>query len=126
MPLDPATIAAIRAALDQAQGKDHADALPLLRVAADQLTELIDDTMAQAVLADGASLRAAGAAAGFTENAVGPRLARTASLGAYANADGRVTAAGIERARYDREEGSPRLAASSTTPMRFVARRRNS
>lgn len=127
MPLDPASLAAIRAALDKAQAAGAhrvADALPLLRDAADRLTELLDDTMAQAVLEEGDSLRATGAKAGLSENAVGPRLARTAALAAYANADGRVTAAGVERARYDLETGTPRAPAQPPKPMRFTPRRR--
>ena len=66
------------------------------------------------------SLRSAGAAAGLTENAVPPRLARTQTLGAYANEDGRVTAAGVERAKYDHESGTPKPApAPAAQPMRF-------
>ena len=57
------------------------------------------------MLAGKAPLRSAGAAAGLTENAVAPRLARTQTLGAYANEDGRVTAAAVERANYDHESG---------------------
>lgn len=127
MPLDLATIAAIRDALTRAEsaGADRtADALPLLREAADRLTELIDGSLAEAVVTDGASLRAAGARAGLSENAVGPRLARTAALAAYATPEGRVTAAGVERARYDRESGTPRMAEEQPKPMRFTPRRR--
>lgn len=127
MPLDPASVAAIRDALARAEavGADRtADALPLLREAADRLTELIDGSLAEAVIADGASLRAAGAQAGLSENAVGPRLARTAALAAYADPRGRVTAAGVERARYDRESGTPRTAEQPPKPMRFTPRRR--
>jgi hypothetical protein len=57
---------------------------------------------------------------------VGPRLARTTSLSAYAAPDGgRVTASGVERARYDLEEGRHRLAEpdAEPRPMRFRARR---
>lgn len=124
MPLDPAGLAAIRTALDAAQGVSAADALPLLREASEKLTELIDDSMAQAVLANGASLRSAGARAGLSENAVGPRLARTGALGAYANDSGRVTAAAVERARYDLESGTPRVTDRPAKPMRFTPRRR--
>lgn len=127
MPLDPATLAAIRKALDDAETAGSArtaDALPLLRDAADRLADLLDGSMAQAVLDEGDSLRAAGARAGLSENAVGPRLARTPALAAYANADGRVTAAGVERARYDIETGTPRAAAQPPKPMRFTPRRR--
>jgi hypothetical protein len=127
MTLDRAVVAAIRKALDDAQGVSAAEALPLLREAADKLTELIDDSMAEAVLTDGASLRAAGAGVGLSENAVGPRLARTAALSAYANDSGRITAAAVERARYDRELGTPRTAAQPPPkPMRFSPRRRTS
>lgn len=130
MPLDDTTLAAIRKALDDAEAVAAAragsaqEALPLLRDAAERLTKLIDDSMAQAVLDEGASLRATGARAGLSENAVGPRLARTPALAAYANPDGRVTAAGVERARYDLETGTPRAAAQPPKPMRFTPRRR--
>lgn len=129
MPLDRPALAAVRAALDaaeQAGAGRTVDALPKLREAAEHLTELIDTSMARSVIEDGASLRAAGAHAGLSENAVGPRLARTTALAAYANADGRVTAAGVERARYDLESGTPRTAAEPPKPMRFTPRRRSS
>jgi hypothetical protein len=82
--------------------------------------------MAEALLSGKVSLRSAGAAAGLTENAVPPRLARTQTLGAYANEDGRVTAAGIERAKYDHESGTPKPAPSAAAaPMRFKPRRKS-
>lgn len=119
----PSTLAAVREALDEAEGKDCVGALPYLREAADRLTDLIDEAMATAVLTGQASLRGAGAQAGLTENAVGPRLARTRSLGAYADDRGRVTAAGVERAKYDLETGQPRQPAAAPAPMRFKPRR---
>jgi hypothetical protein len=115
---------AVREALEAAVDKDADEALPHLREAADKLTALIDESMAEALLAGKVSLRSAGAAAGLTENAVPPRLARTQSLGAYANEDGRVTAAGVERAKYDQESGTPKPApAAAAAPMRFKPRR---
>ncbi len=116
-------MAAVRRALDEAEGKDSVGALPYLREAADRLTELIDEAMATAVLTGQTSLRGAGAQAGLTENAVGPRLARTRTLGAYADDRGRVTAAGVERAKYDLETGQPRQPAAPPAPMRFKPRR---
>ena len=113
---------AIHADLDAASGVEPASALPHLRSAADRLTRLIDESMAQAVLTGQASLRSAGAGAGLSENAVGPRLARTLALGAYANEDGRVTAAGVQRAQYDHESGTARPGAASE-PLRFKPRR---
>ena len=123
-----ASLAEVRRALDAAQdllakGKDSVGALPYLREAADRLTELIDESMAAAVLTGQASLRSAGAQAGLTENAVGPRLARTLKLAAYADDRGRVTAAGVERAKYDLESGVPRQPAAAPAPMRFKPRR---
>ena len=116
---------AVREALDAAADKSADEALPHLREAADRLTALIDESMAEALLQGKVSLRAAGAAAGLTENAVPPRLARTQTLGAYANEDGRVTAAGVERAKYDHESGTPKPApAPAAAPMRFKTRRR--
>jgi hypothetical protein len=124
MPPDPHHLAAVRRALDAAEGLAPDEALPHLREAADRLTELIDESMAEAVLTGRASLRSAGVRAGLSENAVGPRLARTQTLGAYANDDGRVTAAAVERAKYDHEVGSPRPApASKPQPLRFKPRR---
>src|SRR5262245_30897075 len=105
---DRAGLQAVRRALDEAEARDLVEALACLREAADRLTEVLDESMAAAVLRRDASLRAAGARAGFTENAVGPRLARTRALGAYADERGRVTAAGVERARYDLESGMPK------------------
>ena len=124
MTPDPTQLDAVREALDAAVDKDAGEALPHLREAADRLTALIDESMAEALLAGKVSLRSAGAAAGLTENAVPPRLARTQTLGAYANDDGRVTAAAVERAKYDHEAGSPRPApASKPQAMRFKPRR---
>lgn len=122
MNQDSAKLAAVHRALEEAEGTDSVGALPYLREAADRLTELIDESLAAAVLKD-ASLRSAGAAAGLTENAVGPRLARTPALAAYADDRGRVTAAGVERAKYDLEQGTPRQPAAAPAPMRFKPRR---
>ncbi len=124
MPIDPRLIQALRDALAAAERLDADEALPHLRTAADHLAELIDESMAEAVVHQKASLRAAGARAGLSENAVGPRLARTSALAGYANDDGRVTAAAVERARYDAETGTPPPAApAAPAPMRFKARR---
>ena len=124
MAPDPKSLDEIRAALAEAADKEAGEALPHLREAADRLTSLIDESMAEALLQGKVSLRAAGAAAGLTENAVPPRLARTQTLGAYANEDGRVTAAGVERAKYDHESGTPKPApAPAAAPMRFLPRR---
>lgn len=112
----------VRADLTAAGGLEPTAALPHLRSAADRLTGLIDDTMAQAVLAGQATLRSAGASIGLSENAVGPRLARTRTLGAYANDAGRVTAAGVQRAQYDQETGIARTA-EPREPLRFKPRR---
>jgi hypothetical protein len=124
MTPDPKALDTIREELDAAAGLEHDEALPHLRAAADRLTALIDESMAEAVLAGKASLRSAGASAGLSENAVGPRLARTQTLGAYANDEGRVTAAAVERAKYDRESGTPKPApAPAAQPLRFKPRR---
>ncbi|CAN5419679.1 hypothetical protein BH11ACT8_BH11ACT8_14290 [soil metagenome] len=123
MSPDPRTVDAVRAALEAATGLEADEALPHLREAAERLTELIDESMAEAVLSGKASLRSAGARAGLSENAVGPRLARTRTLAGYANETGRVTAAGVERAKYAAETGAPPPAAPATAPMRFKPRR---
>src|SRR3954464_2849003 len=99
MAPDPKSLDDVRAALAEAVGKDADEALPLLREAADRLTALIDESMAEALLAGKVSLRSADAPAGPTQNPAPRRLARTQTLGAYANEDGRVTAAAVERAK---------------------------
>lgn len=129
-PIDGSELDTIRAELAAAElaaadGSTPEQALPHLRAAADRLARLIDETMAEAVLAGGATLRSAGASAGLTENAVGPRLARTAALAPYANDAGRVTAGGIRRAQYDRETGAPPPEAPQREPLRFKPRRTN-
>ena len=123
MAPDPNALDAVHQALDAAAGLEPDEALPHLREAADRLTALIDESMAEALVAGKASLRSAGASAGLSENAVPPRLARTQLLGAYANEDGRVTAAAVERAKYDREEGTPKPAPAPAASMRFKPRR---
>lgn len=123
---DDTTLDDVRRALDAADGVEPGEALPHLREAADRLTDLIDEAMAAAVLSGGASLRSVGTRAGLSENAVGPRLARTRKLAAYADAKGRVTAAGVERARYDEESGTPRPVPERAAPMRFKPRRPSS
>ena len=80
--------------------------------------------MAEAVLhQQGVAARRPAPKAGLSENAVGPRLARTAALAPYANDEGRVTAAGVERARYDAETGAPPPAASPPPPPRCASSR---
>lgn len=119
-------VAAAEEALRHVDPDQPSAALPHLREAQDHLTRAIDEAMAATVLAEGSTIRTAGVLAGLSENAVGPRLARTSSLSAYAAPDGgRVTASGVERARYDLEEGRHRLAEPDATPrpMRFRARR---
>lgn len=130
-PKSPSPIALAVAAAEEALRHVDPDeagaALPHLRAAQDHLTRAIDEAMAAAVLAEGSSIRTAGSLAGLSENAVGPRLARTSLLSAYAAPDAdRVTASGVERARYDLEEGRHRRTDPDTStprPMRFRARR---
>ncbi len=118
-------VEAARTAIDRVDPESPVAALPLLREAQEHVTRAIDEAMAAAVTTEGTTLRAAGQLAGLTENAVGPRLARTRLLAAYQSESGRVTAAGVERARYDLEEGRHRAPdpAAPPAPMRFRARR---
>jgi hypothetical protein len=120
---------ALRATTSALSGVDPSrpsEALPLLRVAQEHLTRAIDEAMAAVLLSEGRTIRTAGQLAGLSENAVGPRLARTTQLAAYGSGAGRVTAAGVERARYDLEEGRHRDGTDlpePPAPMRFRARR---
>ena len=121
-----AAIDAARDALGRADASRPHDTLPLLRSAQEHLTTAVDEAMAAVLVAEGGTIRTAGALAGLSENAVGPRLARTRLLGAYDGGIGRVTAAGVERARYDLEEGRHREAPEpdpTKRPLRFRARR---
>jgi hypothetical protein len=114
-----------RHALSAADASDPATALPRLREAQELITAAIDEAMAAAVV-EGETLRSAGALAGLSENAVGPRLARTRTLAAYQSEEGRVTAAGVERARYDVEQGRHQPlppGQAPPAPMRFRPRR---
>lgn len=120
-PLDEVLTEA-RTALAAVRADEPAEALPLLRLAADLVSRAIDETLARTVLSDNVSIRAAAQLAGLSENAVGPRLARTAALAAYGDATGKVTARGVERARYDVERGEYAPVAAPA-PMRFRARR---
>jgi hypothetical protein len=118
-------IAEAEAALRQVDPDQPVEALPHLRSAQDHLTQAIDEAMAAAILEEGTTIRTAGQLAGLSENAVGPRLARTTLLAAYGSDAGRVTATGVERARYDLEEGRHRTPepGAEPPPMRFRARR---
>lgn len=100
------------------------DALPPLSRAQERLTRAIDEAMAAAVLEEGSSLRQAGQLANLSENAVGPRLARTARMMPYATPEGRVTRTSVERARYDAEIGRPAPTPDQPVqPLRFRRRR---
>lgn len=118
-------VAAAEAALHQVDAQLPGEALPHLRAAQDHLTRAIDEAMAAAIALEGNSIRTAGQLAGLSENAVGPRLARTSLLAAYGSETGRVTASGVERARYDLEEGRHRTTepGAQQPPLRFRARR---
>ncbi|TXH10718.1 MAG: hypothetical protein E6R04_04465 [Spirochaetes bacterium] len=96
---------------------DPAETLSNLRSARDSLDELINDTMADALVNDGVSIRSVASMAGFSENTVGPRLAQSSVLASYARDDGRITSAEVHRARYDAAHsgGEPK-------PLKFVPR----
>lgn len=112
-------------ALNSARETDSAtEALPTLIEAQQQITQAVDEAMAAAVLEEGVSLRQAGQLADLSENAVGPRLARTTRLRAYASPAGRVTRTSVERARYDAELGRPAPDPQTPpAPLRFRRRR---
>jgi hypothetical protein len=125
-------VQAAQEALDQVDPDKPSEALPLLREASENLTEAMDAAMAAVLLEEGGTIRQAGQLAGLSENAVGPRLARTPSLAAYTSDAGRVTATGVERARYDIETGRHQVSDKVSDkdepkkPLRFRARRPSS
>ncbi len=112
-------LAAVRAALEHVHPEDGEDTVRRLRGARDALDDALNEAMAQAALA-GSSFRAVADMAGVAPNSVAPRLARTASLGGYGDPDGRVTAVGVQRARYDHLEG--RKPSAPAEPLRFRRR----
>ncbi len=121
-----AALDAARSALDSVDPAEPEQSLPHLREALAQVTAALDEAMAAAVLTQGASIRQTASLAGLTENAVPPRLARTSLLAAYSQGE-RVTRVGVERARYDLEEGRHRTAPpTESQPLRFRARRAGS
>ena len=113
-------LAAIRADLEAFEQTPELEGLERLRAAAEQLACLIDETMASAVIS-GYYMRSVASAAGMTDNAIPPRLARTALLAGYAD-QGKVTASGVSRARYDREHNQA-VTTQPPAPMRFKPRR---
>jgi len=118
-------VKAAQQALDRVDPDKPSAALPLLREACENLSEAIGAAMAAVILEEGGTIRQAGALAGLSENAVGPRLARTTSLAAYTSDAGRVTAKGVERALYDIELGRHQEPDQDELrkPLRFRARR---
>lgn len=113
----------IRDELAHAESADPPTALEHLRIVLEEVSELLDEQLAHAVVDDELSLRSAAKKVGLTENAVGPRLARTPMLAPYARPDGRVTAKEIQRARYDKQDGVPAAPSTTPQPMRFKPRR---
>lgn len=114
---------AARAALDEASSAAPGGAVEPLARARALLDVALDEAMAEALLA-GSSMRSVAEEAGVAPNTVPPRLARTEALGGYTGPEGRVSAEGVTRARYDRERGTPPPPApSSTEPLRFRRRR---
>jgi hypothetical protein len=116
-------IQAAQAALAAAVGADPGDVVTRLSEARALLDEALDAAMAEALLG-GASVRSVAEDAGLSPNAVPPRLARTQALSPYASAEGRVTAEGVARARYDRERGTEPPPAPAVEPLRFRRRQR--
>ncbi|RVW03661.1 hypothetical protein [Rhodococcus spongiicola] len=120
----PDRYARIRAELAHAESADPPTALSHLRVVLEEVSYLLDEQLAHAIVDGELSLRSAGAKAGLTENAVGPRLARTPMLAPYARPDGRVTAKEVQLARYERKRGGTSATPSTAPkPLRFKPRR---
>jgi hypothetical protein len=115
-------LTAVRDALDRVRADSPDEAVEHLGRARVALDAALDEAMALAALA-GSSLRAVADRAGVSPNTVPPRLARTAALGDYASGDGKVSSAGVERARYDVDRGSYSPAPAAPVPLRFRRRR---
>jgi len=114
----------IRTDLSRAETAPTADeALRHLRSVLTEVSRLLDEQLARAVVDDEMSIAAAGKSAGLTENAVGPRLAGTPRLVPYVSAGDRITAEDVRRARNDKHAGTPLPPAPVAEPMRFKPRR---
>ena len=101
--------------------EDPMQAVEQLSRAREAVDAALDEAMARATL-EGASFRSVASRAGLAPNSVAPRLARTAALRPYADPDGRVGSTGVERARYDAEQGRPAPAAAPESGLRFRRR----
>jgi len=113
---------AARAALDEAIAAEPSEAVEQLSRARALLDVALDEAMAEALLA-GSSMRSVAEAAGVAPNTVPPRIARTPALAGYSGPDGRVSAEGVTRARYDRERGTPPPEPTAAVePLRFRRR----
>lgn len=104
------------------EAEDTSERVALLRSARDIVDGLMNDTMAEAVVYQGSSLRSVASAAGFADNAIRPRLAQTALLSNYADG-GEVSIAGVHRARHDYSLNANTEVGTKKSPMKFVARR---
>lgn len=114
----------IRTDLTHAETATSADqALQHLRSVLTELSQLLDEQLARAVVDDEMSIAAAGKSAGLTENAVGPRLASTPRLNPYVSSGDRITAEDVKRARNDKHANTPLPPAPPAEPMRFKPRR---
>ncbi|WP_264029291.1 hypothetical protein [Cellulosimicrobium sp. SH8] len=110
------------AALGEANAAPPGEAVEPLSRARALLDVALDEAMAEALLA-GSSMRSVAEAAGVAPNTVPPRLARTPALAGYSGPDGRVSAEGVTRARYDRERGTPPPEPTTAVePLRFRRR----
>lgn len=115
----------IRADLAHAESAPSADqALQHLRSVLTEVSALLDEQLARAVVDDEMSIAAAGKSAGLTENAVGPRLANTSRLSPYVSNGARITAEDVKRARNDKHARNPLPPATPAEPMRFKPRRK--
>ena len=120
----PSRYERIRADLAHAEATSSADqALRHLRSVLTEVSQLLDEQLARAVVDDEMSIAAAGKSAGLTENAVGPRLASTPRLNPYVSSGDRITAEDVKRARNDKHANTPLPPAPPTEPMRFKPRR---
>ena len=114
----------IRTHLTHAESAESAaQTLQHLRSVLTEVSELLDEQLARAVVDDEMSLAAAGKNAGLTENAVGPRLANTPRLAPYVTTGSRITADDVKRARNDKHAHNPLPPATPSEPMRFKPRR---
>ena len=116
------SITAARDLLTPPLPEDEVGLTEVLTRVQEHIGAALDETMARAALG-GASVRSIASSAQIAPNTVPPRLARSATLAAYAEG-GKVTAEGLAVARADHRQQQAEQPPNSSGTFTFTPRRR--